>query len=65
MPKLKSNRGAVKRFRVTGGGKIRRRRAGHSHLLTGKSRRRKRRQRTPAIVDARDARLIRQLAPYL
>ncbi|MEE9221665.1 MAG: 50S ribosomal protein L35, partial [candidate division NC10 bacterium] len=45
MPKLKTHRGAAKRLKVTGSGKIRRRKAGKSHLLTGKGRRRLRRLR--------------------
>lgn len=43
MPKMKTHRGAAKRFRVTGTGKIRRRKAFRSHLLEAKSSRRKRR----------------------
>lgn len=45
MPKLKSNRGAAKRFKATGGGKIRRYKAYASHLLTGKTTKQKRRLR--------------------
>ncbi|PIV82144.1 50S ribosomal protein L35, partial [bacterium CG17_big_fil_post_rev_8_21_14_2_50_64_8] len=37
MPKMKTNRGAAKRFRATGSGKIVRRKAKHSHILTKKS----------------------------
>lgn len=65
MPKLKSNRGAMKRFKVTGGGKIRRQRTGRRHLLTGKARGAKRKTRKSALVHGRDEKLIRQLAPYL
>ena len=36
MPKMKSNRGAAKRFRVTGSGRIKRKHAFHSHILTKK-----------------------------
>jgi large subunit ribosomal protein L35 len=43
MPKQKTHRGAAKRFRVTGAGKIRRRNSNRSHLLEKKSSRRKRR----------------------
>ena len=43
MPKQKTHRGAAKRFRVTGTGKIRRRNSNRSHLLEKKSSRRKRR----------------------
>ncbi len=65
MPKLKSNRGAVKRLKVTGGGKIVRRKTGRRHLLTGKTTSAKRKMRKGALVHKRDEKLIRQLAPYL
>ncbi|HEX7128388.1 MAG TPA: 50S ribosomal protein L35 [Thermodesulfobacteriota bacterium] len=65
MPKLKSNRGVVKRLKATGGGKIRRRRVGKSHLLTGEARGGKRKKRLPALVSKADQKRIMQLAPYL
>jgi large subunit ribosomal protein L35 len=65
MPKLKNNRGAVKRLKVTGGGKIRRRKAGKSHLLTGEARGGKRKKRAGALVSKADHKRIMQLAPYL
>ena len=43
MPKMKTHRGAAKRYRITGTGKIRRRKANRSHLLEKKSSRRTRR----------------------
>jgi large subunit ribosomal protein L35 len=55
MPKMKSNRSAAKRFKWTATGKIKRRRAFKSHLLTHKSASRKRRLRKAAIVDKADA----------
>ena len=61
MPKLKTNSGAKKRFKVTATGKIKRRRAFHSHLLTKKSKKRKRHLRQPALVDATDVRRVRRL----
>jgi ribosomal protein L35 len=45
MPKMKSNRGAAKRFRATGSGRFKRKRAFHSHILTKKDTKRKRRLR--------------------
>ena len=54
MPKMKSNRAAMKRFKRTGTGKIRRRRAYKSHLLTSKSAKRKRRLRKGTLVDKTD-----------
>jgi large subunit ribosomal protein L35 len=65
MPKLKSNRGVIKRLKVTGGGKIRRRKVGKSHLLTGEARKGKRKMRKGALVDKTEQRRIMRLAPYL
>jgi len=65
MPKLKSNRGAAKRFKATGTGKIKRYKAFASHLLTSKTTKRKRTLRKSVIVDKRDVKNIRRLLPYL
>ncbi len=54
MPKNKSHRGTKKRVKVTGTGKLTRRRAFSSHLLTKKSSKRKRKFRKEAVVDAHD-----------
>ncbi len=61
MPKMKSNRGARKRFKKTASGKIKRHKANKSHILTKKSRERKRRLRKAGYVDATDAPRIRRL----
>jgi large subunit ribosomal protein L35 len=50
MPKMKTHKGAKKRFSVTGTGKVRRLKAYKSHILTKKTSKRKRRLRRPAIV---------------
>ncbi len=65
MPKIKTNRGAAKRFRKTGTGKIRRNKAYHSHILTKKTTKRKREMRQAAIVSPADAKNIARLIPYL
>ena len=65
MPKIKTNRGAAKRFRRTGSGKIRRNKAFTSHILTKKSTKRKRELRQGTLVSAADTRNIAQLIPYL
>ena len=65
MPKIKTNRGAAKRFRKTGTGKIRRNQAFTSHILTKKSTKRKRDLRQSTLVDKCDAKNIRCLIPYL
>ena len=65
MPKLKTNRSARKRFRLTGSGrKVRRYRACASHLLRKKTSKRKRRLRQPAIIDTTNVKAIRRLIPY-
>lgn len=63
MPKMKSNRGAAKRFRKTGSGKLVRRRAYKSHILTKKSRKRKRRLRTDTSASDADVRRVRRMLP--
>ncbi len=65
MPKIKTNRGAAKRFRKTGTGKIRRNKAYTSHILTKKTTKRKRDLRQSVIVAKTDAKNISQLVPYL
>lgn len=65
MPKIKTNRGAAKRFRKTGTGRIRRNKAYTSHILTKKTTKRKRDLRQSALVAKADERNIAQLIPYL
>ncbi len=65
MPKVKTHRGAAKRFSVTGTGKIKRSRAYASHILTSKTAKRKRNLRKSAILDARDTAGIKRLIPYM
>jgi len=64
MPKIKTNRGAAKRFGRTGTGKLKRRRAYHSHILTSKNQKRKRRLRSGTLVHSADASNVRKLIPY-
>jgi large subunit ribosomal protein L35 len=61
MPKMKTHRGAAKRFKRTGTGKLVRRRAYHSHILSKKSRKRKRRLRSAAGVAPGDAKVVQRL----
>ena len=63
MPKVKTKRSAAKRFKITGGGKIRRFRAGNSHLKTKKPSKRIRRLRRPALVSPADEKRVRALLP--
>ena len=64
MPKMKTHRGAAKRLRKTGTGKVKRAHASKSHLLTHKSRTRKRRLRKSGLVDSANSKLVRTLIPY-
>ena len=64
MPKIKTNKGAAKRFRLTGTGKVRRRKAYKSHILTKKTTKRKRSLRSGALVSRRDEKNIKGLIPY-
>lgn len=65
MPKMKTNRGAAKRFKMSGTGKIVRSKAFSSHILTKKTTKRKRNLRKDAVVDATNAQNIRKLLPYM
>ncbi len=61
MPKMKTHRGAAKRFSRTGTGKIKRRKAYRSHLLEHKSGRRRRRLGRPATLRGGDAKHVERL----
>jgi large subunit ribosomal protein L35 len=61
MPKMKSHRGAAKRFKVTPNGKIRRRKAFVNHILEKKSSRRKRRLTTPDLVSDHDRKRVKRM----
>ena len=64
MPKMKTNKSAAKRFKVSGGGKIKRRKAGGRHLMTSKNSKRKRNLRQDGSVDSTDAKKVRTMIPY-
>lgn len=61
MPKMKSNRGAAKRFRVSSSGKIKRHSSHHSHILTKKSAKRKRKLRKEDHVSKADSKRVHQM----
>jgi len=65
MPRMKTHRGAAKRFSVTGTGKIKRSRANTSHILTPKTTKRKRNLRKSTILDRTNEKAMRKLIPYL
>ncbi len=64
MPKLKTHKGAAKRFKKTGTGKITRRKAFARHILTSKSPARKRRLGKTVVADEADQATLRQMLPY-
>jgi large subunit ribosomal protein L35 len=64
VPKLKTHRGAAKRFRRTGTGKFKRTHAYTSHILTKKSAKRKRNLRKNALIARADQRKVERMLPY-
>jgi len=64
MPKMKTHRGAAKRFKLTATGKVKRSKAYASHILTKKDRKRKRNLRQSALVNKSDQDRIKKLLPY-
>ncbi|NLP45952.1 MAG: 50S ribosomal protein L35 [Epulopiscium sp.] len=64
MPKLKTHRGAAKRFKKTGTGKLKRYKAYKSHILTKKSAKRKRNLRKGIMTDKTNEKQIKKLLPY-
>ena len=65
MPKIKTHRGAAKRFKPTASGKVQRKKAYHSHILTKKSPKRKRALRQATLVDPANVKQIKRLIPYV
>ncbi|MBI2467227.1 MAG: 50S ribosomal protein L35 [Candidatus Rokubacteria bacterium] len=65
MPKLKTKRGAAKRLKATGTGKLMRAKGWKQHLNEWKSSKRKRHLRKPTLISAADRPRIRRLVPYL
>lgn len=60
MPKMKTSAGAKKRFKITGTGELKRQKANRSHILTSKSRKRKRNLRQDTLVDASNLPLVKR-----
>ena len=63
MPKLKTNRGAAKRFKITATGKVKRGKSYHTHILTKKSRKRKRNLRKSTLVSKADSYRVKRMLP--
>ncbi|GAA0748028.1 50S ribosomal protein L35 [Clostridium oceanicum] len=65
MPKMKTKRGAAKRFKLTGTGKLKRAKAFKSHILTKKSRKTKRNLRKATYVSDSQEKVMKKMLPYL
>ena len=65
MPKIKTNRAAAKRFKVTGTGKLKRSKAYKRHILTKKTTKTKRNLRKAAIVDSTNVKTMKKILPYM
>ncbi|MFC1558174.1 50S ribosomal protein L35 [candidate division KSB1 bacterium] len=61
MPKIKTKRGAVKRFKMTASGKVKRKKAYASHILTSKTTKRKRGLRTSTLVSASEEKNVKNM----
>ena len=64
MPKMKTHRGAAKRFSRTASGKFKRNQGYHGHLYTHKSPDKKRQLKRPSLVDKTDEGRLKRLLPY-
>lgn len=64
MPKMKTNRGAAKRFKRTASGGFKRNQSHRRHILTKKSTKRKRQLRSPSMVHDNDVKMLNRLLPY-
>ncbi|MCM1179798.1 MAG: 50S ribosomal protein L35 [Clostridium sp.] len=64
MPKLKTNRAAAKRFTKTGTGKLKRNKAYKRHILTKKTRKKKRELRKAAMMDKTNEKVMKKILPY-
>ena len=65
MPKIKTNRSAAKRFKVTGTGKLKRNTAYKRHILTKKTTKNKRNLRHAVITDATNVSNMKKILPYM
>lgn len=65
MPKMKTNRGAAKRFKVTGTGEIVYSKSHANHILTKKTSKRKRTLRKPNVIDKSNKGMLKRLIPYV
>ena len=64
MPKMKTHRASAKRMQVTGSGRVKRGKAGLSHLMRGKPANRRRKLRKNTLVSAQESLRIKRLLPH-
>jgi large subunit ribosomal protein L35 len=64
MPKLKTHKGAAKRFKKTGSGKVKRSHAFLRHILTSKAKKRKKKLRSSVLVSDADTPKVKRMIPY-
>ncbi|MGI6343481.1 MAG: 50S ribosomal protein L35 [Bacillota bacterium] len=64
MPKMKTHKGAAKRFRVTGTGKVKRQSPANQHKFLAKSSKQKRRLDAPSLLSDPDRKRVKKLMPY-
>ena len=65
MPRMKTNRSAAKRFKLTGNGKLVRNKAYKRHILTKKTTKRKRNLRKAALADVTNVKVMKKIMPYI
>ncbi|MBO6137989.1 MAG: 50S ribosomal protein L35 [Lachnospiraceae bacterium] len=65
MPKMKTNKSAAKRFKVTGTGKLKRNKAYKRHILTKKSPKTKRNLRQAVVTDSTNEKVMKKILPYI
>ena len=61
MPKMKTRRGAAKRFKISGSGRIKRNKANHRHMLVRRSNKAKRKMRQTGVVSSADRKIVKAL----
>jgi large subunit ribosomal protein L35 len=61
MPKMKTRRGAAKRFKIAGSGRLKRNKANHRHMLVRRSNKAKRKMRQPGIISSADRKIVKAL----
>jgi large subunit ribosomal protein L35 len=61
MPKMKTRKGAAKRFKIAGSGRLKRNKANHRHMLVRRSNKAKRKMRKPGVLSSADRKIVKAL----